>query len=252
MIGQLLLLAFTLFFSLANANKPGTSTPDEWLKYEVSYSPALVWIKAGEFTFNSSSKTLNSIPVKVYEVKGGSLSSYDWFFRVRNQIKVVVDAQQLKPFIVEKQFNHNGHISDECYNIDYPYKKIYYTSQSEGKKINDTFNFDNNFFDFVSVSYFIRNTDFSQLTINKKVPFYVICGKELCPLYFIYRGNETIKIGNKQQNCIKVSVASIPGSVFRDAESITAWLQNDTQKAPVLVEATLRVGTLKAFLIDSK
>jgi hypothetical protein len=62
-------------------------------------------------------------------------------------------------------------------------------------------------------------------------------------------GRETIKTHQgKKYRCIKCSALLVQGTIFKGGEDMTLWVTDDENKIPVLVEAKILIGSVKAYL----
>jgi len=55
------------------------------------------------------------------------------------------------------------------------------------------------------------------------------------------------KDGNKY-NCIKFSALLIEGTIFKGGEDLFVWVTDDENRIPVMIEAKIIVGSVKALL----
>ena len=226
----------------------------EKLDYDIYYNWGLIWIKAGEFTSSVSTKTLGNTQIYWFSLKGNGLKSHDWIYKFSDHIQSYADIPSFRPLWAENKMLNDDSESLENYTIDVSKGKIYSINKTDKLPIRrDTIKFTKNFFDISSASYYLRSMDFSQLKLNEKIDYSVICDRAFYPLYIRYLGKEQIILhNNKLYNCLKLSLMVIKGDVFDGGEAVTVWITNDETHTPVQFEAKILVGSIKAYLISTE
>jgi hypothetical protein len=150
--------------------------------------------------------------------------------------------------------NQNGELFEECYNFDSNRKQIY-SKILPGKQTlkQDTLPLQKDIFDFLSASQFIRHLKFENMKQGNRIPFKILIDNKLYPLYIKYSGIERINLPNRNSYvCYKIAVQVIEGEVFKGGEALTAWISADSKRLPVLCEAKIQVGLVKATLSEVK
>ncbi|MFO7924576.1 MAG: DUF3108 domain-containing protein, partial [Bacteroidales bacterium] len=121
-----------------------------------------------------------------------------------------------------------------------------------GKKLtgNNTFTFRT---EYLSVRDFFtgateRVSDLEDVPLNT-IPFSVLIANELHELNSRYLGTDTVTTREGEiYDCIKFSVELVEGFIFKPGDEMFVWVTNDANRVPVLVEAQIRVGSVKAML----
>ncbi len=81
----------------------------------------------------------------------------------------------------------------------------------------------------------------------------VILDTNIYIIYYKYLGNEAINIEKeKKLECIKIAPLLVKTSIFRAGEKMTAWLSNDKNKIPILMETNLWIGKISVQIIKYK
>ena len=65
-----------------------------------------------------------------------------------------------------------------------------------------------------------------------------------------YRGREVIKTRKGKYKVIKLVPYVEPGRIFNDEDDMTIWLSDDRNRVPIRIRMDLKVGSIKADLID--
>jgi hypothetical protein len=226
----------------------------EKITYNVVYNWHFIWINAGLVKFEVKNAKFMERDVYHFDSYGATFKAYDWFFKVRDSFESYLDMRSLKPLWFERKTYEGGYEVHNKYIFDHRNRKIYsFTENSNKPYSRDTLALPNCTFDVISLSYYARNLDFSNFEVNDTIPVSVIIDNELFDLYIRYLGKEVIitKDGCKY-NCIKFSALLVEGTIFKGGEDLFVWVTDDKNRIPVLVEAKILVGSVKAIIIDAK
>jgi hypothetical protein len=222
----------------------------ERIIYNVVYNWGFIWIGAGDVVFHVNQAEYNGHPVFAVEADGTSYKTYDWFFKVRDSFSAYIDKETLQPLWHVKNTSEGGYDSYEEYTFDYKRNLIYAgTSTSKRSYKRDTLKTENCTFDVLSMVYYARNFDFSGLSAGDKIPVTVLLDDKIYHLYIRFRGRELLNTKDgRQYRTIRFSVMLVEGTVFKGGEDLTVWVTDDKNHVPVLVEAKILVGSVKALL----
>ncbi|MEA3445277.1 MAG: DUF3108 domain-containing protein [Bacteroidota bacterium] len=222
----------------------------EKISYKVYYNWGFIWLEAARAYFKTDIKNLNNNKYLYLEGSGKTLPGYDWFFKVRGSYSSYVDMQYLQPFRHFRDTHEGGFELHNNYIFDYDNSKIYaYLENSDKPKQLDTLNLKPGVMDILTATYFVRNIDYSNMSVNDTVPVSILLDGQYYNIYIRYRGKETID--DRQQRhwkCLKFSALLVAGTIFEGGEDMLVWVSDDENKIPVLVEAKILVGSVKAYL----
>lgn len=238
-------MAFSQCFKTNFAFSPG-----EVIKYEVYYNWGFVWLNAGNVDFKVNSGTFHNKPIYYFDSQGSTYKSYDWFFKVRDRYQSYLDTETLRPLWFHRENYEGGYEADYQYFFNYSDNVVYsYSRNSDRPFKKDTVEIPPCTFDLLSLIYYTRNIDFSHLQVGDSVPITSIIDNEIYELYIRYLGREVIenKIGEKY-HCIKFSALLVEGTIFKGGEDLFVWVSDDKNRVPILVEAKILVGSVKAYL----
>ena len=105
----------------------------------------------------------------------------------------------------------------------------------------------------LSAVYFTRTLDLSKFEAENKVPVRVFIDDGFYNIYIRSRGKEIIEnTDGKKYRCIKFSAKMVKGTIFKGDEDVMVWVTDDENRVPILIEAKILVGTVKAYLKESK
>ena len=248
-------LCVYVFVILANTSysqcveKVNSFKPGEKIYYEAYYNWGFIWIHAGDVLFTVNQKVYNNRNVYYFDATGNSVKKYDWLYKVRDRFQSMVDMQTFNPVWAERntqegsykayekyEFNPNGKINTIVENSTKPYKR-------------DSLKASSCTFDVLSLIYNFRAINFEKFKPNEKIPIKIILDNQLYSLYVRYLGKEVIKNRDgKKYRCIKVSALLVEGTIFKGGEDMLIWITDDDNRIPVLVQAKILIGSVKACL----
>ncbi len=226
----------------------------ERLYYKVAYNWHFVWVEAGKVEFSVDSTKYGDTPAYHFTSFGRTLTSYDWIFKVRDRFESLADAQWLLPFWFKQNTREGSYRVNNKFNFDYAKRQVIVqteTSNSPNKKfiipLNDTL------FDVQTAVYYARSLDFNQMNNGEKIPFNLIIDGQVYEIFGRYLGKEMVEnYDGKKYRCHKFSVLLVEGTIFSGGEDLFIWVTDDRNKIPILVEAKILVGSVKAYFIKGE
>lgn len=259
-----LLLALPFFFAFTPSVNPVDSMhyepcsmenevfeAGEEIVYKIYYNWNFVWLSAGEVTF----KVQDEGDEFHISAKGRTYSSYEWFFKVRDNYDTYISKENLLPRVSIRDV-HEGNYQR--------YDKVTFdqnTNQAvslRGKTKEDaqpeTFNVDGCMHDILSIIYYMRNLNFDGMSKGQEVPVKVFLDRETYPLSVKYKGTENnTKIkGMGRYKTHKFSPELIAGEVFNEGDEMNVYVSKDANKIPLMIESPVSVGSIKVVLKSYK
>ena len=227
-------------------------TYGEKITYSIYYNLSFLWFNAGEAHFNVEKKIYHNRPVFYFKSSGKTINQYDWFYKVRDSYEAYSESDILKSIAFYRKTYEGGYEVNNMFYFNHKKNKIYTSTQNTYKSLTkDTLNFKPCTFDVLTAIYYCRNIDFSKYQINDTIPIRMIIDNEICHLYLRYLGKEQVeKPDGEKYNCIKFSILLIQGSIFKGGEDMTVWVSDDGNRIPIIVEAKILVGSIKAIVSD--
>jgi len=249
-ISKLLLFCFSLihFQILAQAGELPFQSGEK-LYYKVVYHWQFVWVEAGKAEFITDSTSYGDKPAWWFKSSGRTLPAYDWIFKVRDEFESVADALTFKPFWFRRSVHEGSYKLDEKLNFDYGSGKITIQQKTnQDQRITSEVPYRDGVLDVQTAVYYARTLDFSQMKIGEKIDFRMIIGSHVYEIYGRYHGLEVVENfdGNKYR-CHKFSALLVEGTIFSGGEDLFVWVTDDRNKIPILVEAKILVGSVKAY-----
>jgi hypothetical protein len=246
-------IVLSLFFAEVNSQCFDTNfafQENELIEYEVFYNWGFIWLNAGYVDFKVRPGSYIGRPVYHLDAWGSSHKNYDWIFKVRDRYQCYLDRETLRPLWFLRENYEGGFEVNYRYFFDQDKHKVYaHTQNSDRPFKKDTVDISSCTFDVLSVVYFCRNLDFSKMNPGDSIPLSSILDREVFDLYVRYLGRENITTKDgKTYRCIKFSALLIEGTIFKGGEDLFVWVTDDLNRIPVLVEAKIIIGSVKAYL----
>lgn len=219
----------------------------EWFKFRVHYG----LITAGYATLKVENGTYKE--KSVYHVKGfGETTGFSrFFFKVEDYYESYIDKDTNLPYKFVRKINEGGHTKDKTIDFDQENRMAYIFNRKHNKRktVSTTVEVQ----DMVSAFYFLRNTlDTSQLKVGDETGLTMFFDSENYPFKLRYLGKEIIRTKFGKIRCLKFRPLVESGRVFKESESLTVWVSDDDNKAPIRIKASLAVGSLKVDLDSFK
>ena len=228
--------------------------PGEVIRYHAYYNWGVLWINAGEVEFKVTSKKFEGRDVHHLYAWGASFKSYDWIFKVRQKYQAYIDPETQLPLWYERDVVEGSYTAYEDYKFDYTNNQIRtYVQKRQRPGVTGSLPLSPCRFDVMSAIYYFRSVDFSKYRVGEKIPISIVLDSEMYQLYLRYLGKEEVQTRDKKKHkCIKFAVQLVEGSIFKANEEAIIWVTDDNNKVPVIVEAPILVGTVKAILVDTE
>jgi Protein of unknown function (DUF3108) len=221
----------------------------EALKYQVYYNWGFIWLNAGYVDLKVKKASYLTKPVYFFDAYGATYHSYDWIFKVRDHYESYLDIETLRPLWSSVNTFEGGYEVNNRYWFDYEKNKLIANTQNSDKSLEkDTLDLPPCTVDLISIVYHSRNLDFSNIKVGETLPLTSVIENEFFNLYIRYLGKEKIKDKfDKEYSCIKFSALLVEGTIFKGGEDMFIWVTDDLNRIPILIEAKILVGSVKAY-----
>jgi len=217
----------------------------EFLKFRIHY----FFVNAGYATLRLDSLHMNGRPVYHAVGLGRSSSLSALVMRVNDRYESYFDLQN-RPL----RFIRNIEEGTYRKNVEFIFHHDRHTLQVIDKLRNKvkTFKVPADVQDMVSVYYAMRNVDTSKLKAGDFIEQNIFFDDELYPFRMKILGREVIKTKFGYIKALILRPYVVADRVFKEEESLTIWVSDDENKIPLLIEAKLLVGSIKASLVKYK
>ncbi len=223
----------------------------EKVYYRAVYNWGFIWINAADVIFTVKDTIYAGKNCYYLKSEGWSLKQYDWFYKVRDKFESIVNKDSLKPHWFRRDTYEGGYVAYNNYVFDYNLNNLKINSYtSERKSKLEQFPLKPCTFDVLSAIYYCRNINFNSLVIDQKVPLTMVVDNEIYDLFIRFLGKEKITIHNgKTYNTFKFSAMLVKGTIFKGGEDLIVWVTDDNYHIPVMVEAKILIGSVKALIV---
>lgn len=226
----------------------------EKITYDVYYNWHFVWVEAGKVSFEVEKEKIGEKPVFNFKSEGRSIIAYDWIYNVREQFESAADANTLLPVSYSRRSFEGDYYAKESVEFDYLNSKIHTQTENSNKPLSrETLDMNGFVLDVQTAVYYARTLDYSVMFVGQKIPFRLLIDGEIHDLYGKYLGIETIEnYDGSIYRCHKFSALLVSGTIFSGGEDLFVWITDDRNKIPILVEAKILVGSVKAVFTGAK
>lgn len=225
----------------------------EKVQYHAYYNWHFVWMHAGEVSFAVNATQWKGKPAYQMKAHGATHKNYDFFYKVRDTFEVVVDTATLEPYRF-RQLNYEGsYYCDNNYLFHTAPRKITGTIAKEQQPLRQIqIPWPECSFDLLSMVYRARNIPFDKYAVGTKIPIRMLVEGEVYALYIRYLGKEQIKTRDGRHfKCLKFKPLLVEGTIFKGGEDMTVWVTDDLNRVPIVVEAKVLIGSVKAIFVSA-
>ncbi len=254
-VALLLLVILFPLLSIAGNNDDGCSEntgafkAGEKVTYNVYYNLRSMWVGAGKVVFSVEDTEWKGRSFYNLKGEGSTFKRYDWFFKVRDVYQSYIDKSTIEPSRFLRDVNEGGFTIFQDYHFNRSANSV--TAHREDSKSNmrvDTFPVNNCVHDILSAVYHVRSLDFNSYAEGDSIFFRVFLDDVEYDMYVRYLGKDRLTLDGDTYNCIKFSPLLLQGTIFNEGEGMTVWVTDDKNKMPLMVEAPILVGSVKATL----
>ena len=245
---KIILLIITILTTLFHLQAQEIQPNVKKLSYLAYYNLGLIWINAGqvEFKLNHSNLYPNALHLKAH---GYTQPSWDWIFKVRDTLDSHYNSETFVPYKFERLAHEGNYHKTFKYKFNYQDSLIYSDVHRQGRvKEQDTIKLQSNTYDMLSVAWMAREIDFSKLKTNHQIPISLLIDRKIHHLYIRYHGVQTEKIANKKRECYVFSPLLVKGEMFEEGEGMKVYISKDKYRIPLMIEAKIIVGSVKAII----
>jgi len=219
----------------------------EWFKFRVHYG----FITAGYATLKVDNTVLNGKEVFHVQGEGRTTGMSKFFFRVEDYYQSYIDKERDIPYRFIRKIDEGGYTKDIQIDFDHTTNKA--LVHNKKKETKDYITFSKNAQDMVSAFYYLRNhVDSETIQEGDTFDLDMFFDKENYGFRLKFLGRETLKTRFGKIQTLKFRPYVEAGRVFKEKESLTVWVTADENKIPLLIKASLAVGSLKATLTEFK
>jgi hypothetical protein len=219
--------------------------PGEHFKFKIHYG----FFNAGYATLDLEESQYHGKKLLHAIGKGWTTGMSRWIMKVDDNYESYFDYEN-KPQRFIRKIDEGGYTKDVELHFDHQKGKVLVIDKK--KKKTKYHSIQKNIHDMVSVFYYLRNHDIKNMKPGDEIMVNLFFDNETYPFKLKMLGKETIRTKFGKMKTVKFRPIVMSGRVFKEEESLTVWISDDKNKIPVLIQAKLMVGSLKASLIEYK
>lgn len=221
----------------------------ERVDYTIYYHLAGVWVGAGDVYFKVDSTRIGGSDYFYFNSYGKTYKKYDWIYKVRDRFEAYSKASTLQPIRFKRDVLEGSTFIKEDYIFKHKSNEVITLRQLDEDEpmVKDIVKTKPCSYDVLTMIYYARNMDFSNVEVGEKVPIRIFLDNESHDSYIRYLGKKQLKIkGLGTFNCILISPYLIEGTIFNGGEDMTVWVSDDENRVPLLIETPILIGSIKA------
>lgn len=219
----------------------------EWLKFKMSYSN---FLNAGFSTMEVRETTNNQKEAFHILGKGRSTGIVSLFFNVTDDYQTFMYKESLLPYRFIRKIDEGGYTKDE--EILFNHEKNEAVVKNHKRNTVNKHPIGDDIQDLMSSLYFLRNQNLSNLKAGDQIDLKMFLDQETTTFKLRFLGKEVVKTKFGKVKALKFKPMVQAGRVFKEQESLTIWISDDENKIPLLIKASLAVGSLRADLDEFK
>ncbi len=264
MINRLLLcIAAAAFSTGVRAQLPAVPPAEvpfgagEELIYNVSYRAALI---PSITMMRISMRTLddNSGGVRQFHIVGNgrTTGAAKGIFELNDTYHAWLDARTLLPNRTTSDIYENDYRLSATYTYDWNAMTVSNVRRNPRWAADRYATFalpDKNSGDALSLLYRLRSIDTGTLVPGAANPLSLVLAEDAKTIVFRFVGREEIKIrkiGTFRALRFTCTMATSDGSTYEEGMSFTAWVSDDANRIPLMIESPIRVGRVSVTLAD--
>ena len=226
----------------------------EEITYSVSYNWGPIWVDAGVVTFKAKLEYKGEKQLWHLSSTGKTHASYDFLFKVRDFYDTWVIPETFQTVNFKRYIYEGGYTLINLLNFDYGKKKIFSSTKSNNNPVRlDTLAIQPCSFDMLAAVYFTRTIDIGHIPMYQKKQVSVVIDDKVYNIYIRPLAREVVEnTDGKKYNCIRLSAKMVEGTIFKGDEDVLVWITDDDNHVPIYIEAKIFVGTVKAYLHETK
>ncbi len=172
---------------------------------------------------------------------GRSQGAFDWFFKVRDRYETYIDEQAIVPWLFVRRIQEGSYTCSQDYIFNHYSEKV-----DVGQ--NQIYDSGPNMQDMLSAFYNARTMDLSNAKPGDVFCINTFVDKEIFPVKIKFIARETITTDLGTFKCLKFRPIIQKGRVFKHEEDLNVWISDDKNHIPIMGQADVLVGSIKAEL----
>ncbi|MEM7660063.1 MAG: DUF3108 domain-containing protein [Bacteroidota bacterium] len=218
----------------------------EFLKYRIHYG----FVTAGYATLEvmPEQAILQDRPCWHIVGKGFTHPGFDWVYKVRDQYETFVDTESLLSRRFNRHIREGGFESYTETYFDQEQHKASYIN--EWKKVTE-YPVPPGIQDVISAFYHARSTHNAYtMQVGDEISLRNFLDRKTFDLKARLLKRETIKVDGHAFRALKFALMIEEAGLITDGSKINFWISEDENKVPLRIQSELKIGSLKADLME--
>lgn len=226
----------------------------EKITYNAYFNWGFVWINAGEVSFSVSDSVYKGNPAYHIKSLGRTHKKYDSFFEVRDTFEIFMQPDTLSTYYYRRATYEGPTNMQILYQSNFDSMQIHAQKEEPNQPLRQqSYEIAKDSYNVLSAIYAVRNFDFKKIKVDEVIPFKLWVDMGYSDVYVRYKGISDVKLKDGSvYNCLVFSPLLVEGTLFRDGEGMKVYVTNDRNRVPVMIEAKILVGSVKAIVSDMK
>lgn len=252
-MGRLLSVIVTVLIMMVfviEANAKGFS--DETLKYVITYKWGLIHKDSGKATLK-----LTRQEDKYKIILAGQTDPWaDHLFKVRDTLLTTIKIDNFQPLSYTKISHEGGKYGKDDIKYIYSGNKVtgectrYRDKKGDISRSSITLSAVGPTFDMLSIFYYLRTIDFSQLVNNKPLVINMFSGTKTEKLTIRSLGIGKVKLrDNTEREACHIQFNFTIEGKKKSSDDIDAWISLDSRHIPLLLSGKLPLGAVKCYYV---
>lgn len=230
----------------------------EKLVYAVSYKVSFVNTDVAEVSFHTTFNSSKETPVYKIEANGKTYPFYKWFFDLNDTYTSTLDSVTLRPVELKTELREGKYRYSSRFDYDWEEGKVH-TAYRNHKNPDSTYkslNLSEGSYDALALFFNLRCADISELeATGGSGSMKLVLEDTIRTIGYRFLGRENKHIrgtGKFRTLKFRCQMATSTGESFEDGDEFTLWVSDDKNRIPIYVESPIRVGSIRARLIEWK
>jgi hypothetical protein len=245
-----------IFVTMVLSAVAGSFGDGEQLTYNVSYRAALVPnINVMKVTLRTVSEDIGGVPQ--FHIVGNGITGgfVKGFFDLNDTYHAWLDARTLLPTRMTSDIQEDSYRFRATYSYNWQAMSVSTVTRNakwEADKFH-TMPLTKNSGDALSLLYRLRDIDIDTLTEGTRYPLELVLDNTVKTIYYTYLGREEVKIrkvGTFRAIKIRCTMATSDGATYEDGMELTAWVSDDGNRIPLLIDTPIRVGSVRVTIAN--
>jgi hypothetical protein len=222
---------------------------NETLNYDIYFKWGVIMPRAGEASLTMNNTRYNGSSAWIYRLLFRTTGIVERAYRMRDTIDTWM-TPSYKMIYSSKRTDEGGYKLIDNLTFRFSGDKAYihsYRRHLEKVKIDTTLVSDDNVYDILASTLYLRGIDWDNIKSGDVFPFTVAIGRDLVKIHFRYSGKETFDRGSYRFVTRHFYVDIFDKAFTQTKAAAEAWIGDDENHIPVKIRAKLKIGAAEVY-----